>query len=462
MEQVAQKMSSTAPKIKPRIQTAKKVQIQRPSDPVVESTNVFQNVKKNGNILEFTLAPTHVSYANTIRRGILTLVETVAFNADIEEHTGSTTDVKITKNTTPISNEMLAHRIGLLPIHVQNPLTWDTEEYSFQLRVKNETAEPMDITADMIEVYRNTGPESEPEKVASRKFFHPHPMTGSTALLAVLKGKIGAQKAEEIECTMKTSVGNGKQNARYNPVSQCSYKYTLDPDVEKRKAVFNAWLTTNKKVNPAELDSEPQRKTDLEKEFATMEAARCYLEKNGEPYSFDFTIESVGVLAPENILARALDNIQLRCVRYVAMKVGDLPENVKMNPADARFIGYDFLFKGEDHTMGNLLQTWIEQNLMEDGPVSFVGYKVPHPLRDEMVLRIGIKMKPDAKKGDTEIEAVAAISAAAKGCVEMFRNWRAGLQPYLSEAAPAPTVEVSSPNQPRASSEEAAAAPSNP
>ena len=166
MEPAAQQMSSpaTSGKIKPRIQTAKKVQIQKPSA-TSESGNVFQSMKKNGNTLEFTLSPTHVSYANTIRRGILTLVETVAFNSDIEELTGITTDVKITKNTTPISNEMLAHRIGLLPVHVENPMTWDPEEYTFQLRVKNDTAEPMDITAEMIEVYRNTGPENEPEKV---------------------------------------------------------------------------------------------------------------------------------------------------------------------------------------------------------------------------------------------------------------------------------------------------------
>lgn len=446
MEPVAQQMS-TVPKIKPRIATAASKKVVPPVQKAEQLQNVFQNVKVNGNVMEFTLSPTHVSYANTIRRAVLTMVETVAFNADIEEQSGNTTDVKILKNSTAMSNEMLAHRIGLLPIHVDNPMTWDSEEYSFQIRVKNDSSEPMDVTADNIEVFRNTGPENEPEKVPSRKFFYPHPMTGSTALLAILKGKIGGQKAEELECTMKATVGNGKQNARFNPVSQCSYRYTPDTDEEKRELVFNTWLTSNKKVNPAELEQNAQRKAELEREFQTMEAARCYLEKNGEPYSFDFTIESLGTLSPEKIIARALDVLQMRCVRYVSLKVNDLPENVIMNPADARFIGYDFLFKGEDHTMGNLLQTWIEQNLMGDGPVSFVGYKVPHPLRDEMVLRIGIKMKADAKKGDSEMEAVAAISAAAKGCVDMFRGWRAALQPYLSEAVPAPKVEESSPSQ---------------
>jgi len=74
--------------------------------------------------------PTIVGYANTLRRTMITDVETVAFRADISE-TGTTGDVVITSNSTPMSNEMLAHRISLIPIHVIRPLEWDPEAYSF-------------------------------------------------------------------------------------------------------------------------------------------------------------------------------------------------------------------------------------------------------------------------------------------------------------------------------------------
>ena len=56
----------------------------------------FKNMRTTGNSLQFTLTPTHVSYANTVRRAVLTLVETVAFNSDIQELTGLTSDVSIT------------------------------------------------------------------------------------------------------------------------------------------------------------------------------------------------------------------------------------------------------------------------------------------------------------------------------------------------------------------------------
>ena len=79
-------------------------------------SNVFQRIEqKDRYTVTFTLSPTDVGYANALRRIILTGVESVAFRSDIND-LGKTTDVNITKNSTPMTNEMLADRIGLLPI----------------------------------------------------------------------------------------------------------------------------------------------------------------------------------------------------------------------------------------------------------------------------------------------------------------------------------------------------------
>jgi DNA-directed RNA polymerase subunit L len=102
------------------------------------------------------------------------------------------------------------------------------------------------------------------------------------------------------------------------------------------------------------------------------------------------------------------------------MGQGDLPTEITMTSADTRMIGYDFLFRGHDHTLGNLLQTWLVEHHIEGDAspkITYAGYSVPHPLRDEMVLRIGIQ-------GDEESTARQAVAAAAKGCVEMFQNMR--------------------------------------
>ena len=95
----------------------------------------FDNLRKlNERTYAFTISPIHVTYANTLRRLILTGVETVAFRSDMTS-TGSTTDVVVKRNDTPMTNEMLADRIGLIPIHVTEPLKWNSDKYRFTLKV---------------------------------------------------------------------------------------------------------------------------------------------------------------------------------------------------------------------------------------------------------------------------------------------------------------------------------------
>jgi hypothetical protein len=48
--------------------------------------------------------------------------------------------------------------------------------------------------------------------------------------------------------------------------------------------------------------------------------------------------------------------------------------------------------------------------------LTFAGYKIPHPLKDEMLLRIGVE-------DGNELTARTAIAQAAKGCKAMFQSW---------------------------------------
>jgi hypothetical protein len=389
-----------------------------PAKPVAP-VSIFKNlVKENRNVLRFRLDPSHVTYANTLRRTIITDVETVAFASDISED-GSTKDVSISENSTAMSNEMLAHRIGLVPIHVENPLEWDPEKYTFKLSIVHDSTEQRDVVASDIQVFKNRGAEEDPLPVPSVQFFHPDPVTHDTTLLAILKGRVGTQEPEKLSFVAKATVGTGRQNARFMPVtSRCAYAYTHDDSEEKKKELFTAWLTNHKKVSVTDLESNSTRKGELEREFATMEIQRCYkMDPSGEPYSFDFIVESIGVLKPAYIVGRAIEILQKKLLAYASIDSGDLPESVKMRPADARMKGFDFMFQHEDHTLGNLLSTWMEKNLMEK-EITFVGYKVPHPLRDEMLLRVGVESGQDT-------DARAAVAKAARSCAQMFADWLA-------------------------------------
>lgn len=383
--------------------------------------SVFRSVQRGEEptVLKFTLTPTHVSYANTLRRTMITEVETVAFRANIQPD-GSTADVKISKNSTPMSNEMLAHRIGLIPVHVADPLSWNPEEYAFKLELKNESSDSRDIVAGDIEVHKNRGPDEEPLKVPSVEFFHPDRVTQDTALLAVLKGRLGSQEPEALTFTAKATVGTGREHAAFMPVtSRCAYGYSRDDDPDRIDDAFRRWLKTHKMMDAAALEANPTKKEEFRREFNTMEIQRVFkVNERGEPFSFDFIVESVGVLDPVYIVGRAIDILIAKVLRYASVDAGDLPEGLKVIPADARMKGYDFVFQGEDHTLGNLLQTWMEQNQVDTEEITFVGYKVPHPLRDEMVLRVAVASGLVA-------DARVAVAKAARECATMFRSWAA-------------------------------------
>lgn len=375
----------------------------------------FKNVRQIApTTYTFTLTPTHVTYANTLRRLMMTGVETVAFRADMTS-TGTTTDVMIRENTTPMTNEMLAHRIGLLPIAVSEPMKWNADRYSFSLAVTGDRDEPKDIFASDIVVTERIPTEDEPVNVPTERFFPPHPITRETCLIATLY----PGETQKLEFTAKATIGTGRENARFQPTSQCSYEYTRDPDPERREELFNKWLVAAKKVSPDSLDKESDQYRNLLNEFNTMEVARCYLRDDaGEPYSFDFTVESVGPLTVEYIVRRACEVGEAMVAKYVNLHTGDLPEDVTVSPSNSRVLGFDFLIRGHDHTLGNMLQTYLVNNHMDTAPegktkITYAGYTVPHPLRDEMLLRIGVD-------DGSEKTARKAFAEACRGCAQIF------------------------------------------
>ena len=395
---------------------------------------MFSDIKRiDSRTYTFRMSPFHVTYANTLRRVIIANVESVGFNADMTEH-GTTTDVVIRKNDTPMTNEMLADRIGLLPIHVTDPLNWNPDKYIFTLNVKNDGDNVMDVVSGNFEVKEVKEDEDEPVVVPTDKFFPSDPITNDTHLIAVLKSKgIGEESGQELSLTARATIGNGRKHARYIPVSQCTYSYTKDTDPTRIKQFFETWLVNHKKVNPKELEEMPEKKAALEREFATMEVARCFVvDERGEPNSFDFVIESVGVMDVPYIVKRACDIIEGMCVRYSNIGKGDIPEEVSIEPADGNMLGFDILFKGHDHTLGNLVQTWVVEELItkrKDTRVNFAGYKVPHPLRDEMVIRIGVT---DGK----EATARAVLEDAVRGCADIYRDVKEKWNAAVSGAAP--------------------------
>ena len=121
--------------------------------------------------------------------------------------------------------------------------------------------------------------------------------------------------------------------------------------------------------------------------------------------------------------------------KYTSIENGVLPDDNKLRvvPSRSRVLGFDFIMKEQDHTFGNMIQTYLEQNHIYEGDqksggpvkITYAGYEVPHPLRDEMVVRIGVGSKEEALK---------AFAQACEGCVKIFSEIRAAWMKEVPEA----------------------------
>ena len=388
------------------------------------ATTTFQNIgSPSERKLKFTLGPTGYPYANTLRRSIMTLVSTVAFRSDPPGVVLADPDIKVGQNDSHTQpNELLAHRISLIPIHGVDGMTWDPDRYIFRLSVKNESADPIDVMAGDIQVLERRKAADMSEvlvEVPNRTFFAVNPLTRDTCLITSLPGKRTAA-TPTLEVEMRATAGTGREHARFIPTCQASYGYTLDVNTERRNAYFEKWLVRHKNVEPESLKQDEARRDELDREFKTMEIQRIYkVDEKGEPNSFDFQIETIGTMAPRAIIERALLGLIKMCEPFVGLDNGDLPETISVTPSDSQLTGFDFLIQDQDHTFGNMIQTWLVDNHV-DGEASpriiFAGYKIPHPLKDEMLLRIGTE-------DGNELTARQAIAVASRGCKAMFEEW---------------------------------------
>jgi DNA-directed RNA polymerase subunit L/DNA-directed RNA polymerase alpha subunit len=394
----------------------------------------------------FDLKGVNVTVANALRRAILTHTPSVGFRTEPYDKS----QVEILKNTTPLVNEMLAHRIGMIPICVSDWASFDPDAYQFELNMKNDDkSKLLDVRAGDIQVYfvNPRNPMEAPVQLDSKQFFPPDPITGETILITRLRPQTNAAyPVEQLHFRAKASVSTGKENIRWCPVSQSSYEYTRDTDPEHIEATFQTWIEANKKKM-----STPEQEAALRREFETMEIQRCYLKDEfGNPNSFTFHIESIGVQPIPNIVLAGLEGLERLVKSYVDMdKI--IPSNIRIQKSDTRFPALDIIFENEGHSLGNLLETFLVENHTEEGKsepyITYAGYKVPHPLRQEMFVRIGV---PETDR--QELIARQAIAATVKHILGILHVLK---QSWVQLLAPPGSVPASVVSEPEAAPEAA-------
>ena len=364
---------------------------------------VVKNTEESSDVLSFTISNKKgldTSVLNSIRRVILNEIPTMAFNTETCEE--GKDNVTILKNNSVLHNEYLEHRIGLIPLCIDTIDSEDKEEYKYMdylfvldVEVGDAETETREVTTEDLQIYKVKNKDNDYsikdfdlntfkqkyEKVSdedTEKIIRPFIFNEDKHYITITKLKkenITGDDKEHLTFMASPTVDIGKTNARYSHISQVAYKYTIDT---KKADIERA----------ARLSEDGDEAAKL---FDTLDIEKFYkTDKNGKPNSYDFKLETFGFLDNKKTLVKSIDILINKLDTFISNLE---EEKLEVKECEDIQSATEIIIPGEDDTLGNLLHkhivnNYINEENLEDSEVLFCSYTKPHPLTDEINIKI--------------------------------------------------------------------------
>jgi len=276
--------------------------------------------------MTFILSKTDASMANALRRIMIAEVPTMAIDL-----------VEFENNTSVLHDEFIAHRLGLIPLTSSKMEKFNyTRDCScvercpncsvqLSLHVKCTSDQTQDVTStdlftqdpDVAPVHAQSSPDdSEPDIVHS-----------SGILIVKLR------KGQELKLTAIAKKGVGKEHAKWAPVCGVTYQYEPEITINQDKMEELSEQQKQEWVNscPTQVykyDSETHR-VDIEEVTRCTYCNECkkkaadfnkpdLVQIHQKPEKFIFTVETVGMLRPEEVVLKALSVLKFKLLNLQA------------------------------------------------------------------------------------------------------------------------------------------------
>ena len=305
---------------------------------------------------------------NGIRRVILTDIPIPGIIGEKLENDDPSVDILI--NNGALHNEIIIHRIGLIPICLKEDEIDDYKDNSIhiELNVKNTTNKTLDVRTSDITATRETATRNTTNitKEELATIFPANKISGDHILITRLR------TGEHLHFKAKVVKRTGRDNASFNPVSLSNFSYIQDP-------------------------KEADKKTNiLDKERS------YYKNKYGDAVRFKFDIESINHnIGPKYLVSKSLDIIMNK-LELLRRELNNEPvaaaTKVKIQQFQDIAGTYEFIIEDEDDTLGNIIQSYIHNHFIRENnkykdkiSCTYIGYICPHPLKSLMILRISLE-----------------------------------------------------------------------
>ncbi|MGQ9719959.1 MAG: DNA-directed RNA polymerase subunit D [Candidatus Jordarchaeum sp.] len=261
-------------------------------------------ISRNENNLKFMLENSSVAFTNALRRIILAEVPTMAID-----------EVIIIENTSALFDEILAHRLGLIPLKT------DLDNYTLPEECDCKGA---GCTKCQLTFTLEREAEEEGVIVYSRELKSQDP------LVIPVSDKIPIvrlARGQRIVLEAYASLGQGKSHAKYQPVSTCAYKYKpiVRLEGDKCEACGDCVEICPKGI----LDL--KNKSIMIKDVFNCSLCKACEEEcefdaihvDSDDTSFIFNIESTGSLTPEEIVVKAVDILSKKVKELQSLLVSE-------------------------------------------------------------------------------------------------------------------------------------------
>ena len=268
--------------------------------------------KLSDRTIEFDLIGVDASFANALRRIIIAEVPTMAI-----EH------IYMLNNTSIIADEILSHRLGLIPLNA-DPCLFDsvgeqgpTDSNTIVLELKVKCPKDQSVMS----VY-SRDIKWLPKGIQESANYKIKPIHDDI-LIAKLK------PGQEIDLEMHCVKNIGKEHAKWSPVATCSYRLLpkidiLSPitgkDAEKFVSCFSPGVAGIKTVDKVKTAVILNPRNDLvSREVLRHKEFEGKVELSRQRDHFIFSVESVGMIRPQDIVTQALDILVNKCKSVKAL-----------------------------------------------------------------------------------------------------------------------------------------------
>ena len=331
------------------------------------------NVEEQSGILSFTLSNVNVSYANGLRRIIISEIPTIS----IESYPHDKNNVTIFTNKSRLNNELIKQRLSCVPIHIDALEDFPYTEYVLEINKSNDSNVVIYITSEDFQI-KNIKTGKYLNRAEVQKIFPPDPITGDYIELLRLRPKLSSNtEKEQLHLEAKFTISNAKNSGMFNVISTCCYGNSLD-----QVKIKDAWVVKEEELK---LKYSKEEIVNIKKDWMIIDAKR-YFEEN----SFDFILETIGIYDNFKLIEMGANIL----IKKLYSSLNLIKSNIDFitEVEDTMDNCYVITLENEDYTIGKIIEyNFYDKYFVKSKDLNYVSFLKKHPHNTFSTIKLSYK-----------------------------------------------------------------------